>query len=76
MPLLQFASFSSVVQPPFWHKLTEVKIDVLRLSDAPISIVGSYTPGRTIKDRETGADVALGSHFSVGNESFDLNTAQ
>jgi ubiquitin-like modifier-activating enzyme ATG7 len=70
MPIVQFASFSSLVQPSFWHELTGLKIDVLRLSDDAIPIVGTYTAGRTIKDRETGADVALGCHLSVGAESF------
>jgi ubiquitin-like modifier-activating enzyme ATG7 len=73
MPLLQFASFSSLVQPPFWHALTNIKIDVLRLSDKPLDITASYTPGRTIKDRETGADVALGCHLSIGGEAFENN---
>jgi ubiquitin-like modifier-activating enzyme ATG7 len=70
MPLLQFAPFGSLVQPPFWHAVTQLKIDVLRLSDKPIDVAAAYTPGRTIKDRETGADVALGCHLSLGGDAF------
>jgi hypothetical protein len=76
MPLLQFAPFASLVQPAFWHALTQLKIDVLRLSDEPLPIAAAYAPGRMIKDRETGADVALGCHLSVGGEAFDKRDAQ
>jgi hypothetical protein len=70
MTIVQFAPFSSLVQSSFWHELTNLKIDVLRLSDAPIPITASYAAGRSIKDRETGADVALGCHLVVGGEAF------
>ncbi|KAF8693836.1 hypothetical protein AX14_002252 [Amanita brunnescens Koide BX004] len=53
MPLVQFAPFSSLVHPAFWHKLADLKVDVLRLSDEPVSVAGSYTAGRYITDRET-----------------------
>lgn len=70
MPILQFAPFSSVVSPAFWHKLTELKIDVLKLSDASIPVTGTYTIGKSIKDRETGEEVVMPCSFGVGNESF------
>ena len=76
MPIVQFAPFASLVQPAFWHELTNIKIDVLRLSDAQIPVSASYTAGRSIKDRETGADVALGCHLSVGGEAFQKDAAQ
>jgi len=71
MPILQFAPFASTVSPAFWHKLTDLKIDVLRLSDAAIPITGAYSAGRTILDRETGREVVLGCGFSVGDRSFE-----
>ncbi|KAG2012312.1 autophagy protein 7, variant 2 [Coprinopsis cinerea AmutBmut pab1-1] len=71
MPIIQFAPFSSVVSPAFWHKLTELKIDVLRLSDAPLTISGTYTAGRSIVDRETGQEVVLPCSFGVEGESFE-----
>lgn len=74
MPTLQFAPFSSVVSPAFWHKLTDLKIDVLKLSDEAVPITGTYTAGKSIFDRETGQEVLLGTGFSVGGESFDASS--
>lgn len=71
MPIVQFAPFSSLIQPSLWHKLTDLKIDVLKLSDVAVSISGSYSIGRTVKYRETGQEIALGCHLTVGAESFD-----
>ncbi|KAG5636737.1 hypothetical protein H0H81_006995 [Sphagnurus paluster] len=71
MPIVQFAPFSSLIQPSFWHELTNLKIDVLRLSDEALPVSGSYTVGRSITDRESGNEIALGCHLSVGSESFD-----
>jgi ubiquitin-like modifier-activating enzyme ATG7 len=71
MPIVQFAPFSSLVQPPFWHELTNIKVDVLRLSDEPLPVLGSYTVGRTVVDRETGREIALGCNFTVGADAFD-----
>ncbi|EAU81046.2 autophagy protein 7 [Coprinopsis cinerea okayama7 len=73
MPIIQFSPFSSVVSPAFWHKLTELKIDVLRLSDAPLTISGTYTAGRSIVDRETGQEVVLPCSFGVEGESFEVS---
>ncbi|KAG5340089.1 hypothetical protein C0989_002791 [Termitomyces sp. Mn162] len=71
MPIVQFAPFSSLVQPSFWHELTNIKIDVLQLSDAAIPITGSYSVGRSVTDRESGKEIALGCNLSIGSESFD-----
>jgi len=71
MPLVQFTPLSSLVQPSLWHKLTDLKIDVLKLSDAAVPISGFYSTGRTVKDRETGQDISLPCNLSVGAESFE-----
>ncbi|KAF9457980.1 hypothetical protein BDZ94DRAFT_1313718 [Collybia nuda] len=71
MPIVQFAPFSSLIQPSFWHELTNLKIDVLRLSDEALPISGSYSTGKSVKDRETGQEIALGCNLSIGSESFD-----
>ncbi|TEB27722.1 E1-like protein-activating [Coprinellus micaceus] len=76
MPPLQFAPFSTLVSPAFWHKLTDLKIDVLKLSDDALPLTGSYTAGKGITDRETGAEVVLPTGFSVGGHSFELAEAQ
>lgn len=71
MPVVQFAPFSSLVQPGFWHELTRLKIDVLRLSDESLTVSGSYSVGRSIRDRETGQDVALGCNLVLGAAAFE-----
>ncbi|KAF8649445.1 hypothetical protein AX16_005792 [Volvariella volvacea WC 439] len=71
MPIVQFAPFTSLVQPSFWHELTRLKIDVLRLSDDALDITAFYGSGRSVVDRETGQEVALGCNLTVGSESFD-----
>jgi ubiquitin-like modifier-activating enzyme ATG7 len=75
MPILQFTPFSSIVSPAFWHKLTDLKIDVLKLSDESLPITGTYTAGKSITDRETGKEVVLPTNFSAGGESFDVALA-
>lgn len=68
--LLQFTPFSSIVQPAFWHELTKLKIDVLKLSQDAVPILGSYSVGRSVLDRETGQEVALGCNLVVGGDAF------
>ena len=70
MPILQFSPFSSIVSPEFWHKVTDLKIDVLKLSDDAVPITGTYGIGRTVVDRETGKEVVMHTNFTVGGDSF------
>ena len=73
MPIVQFAPLSSLVQPALWHKLTDLKIDVLKLSDASVPISGAYAAGRNVKDRESGQEISLPCNITVGSESFDTD---
>jgi ubiquitin-like modifier-activating enzyme ATG7 len=68
MPVVHFAQFSSIVQPTFWHELSRLKLEVLRLSDETVTLTASYSAGRTIKDRNTGQEVSLGCNIAVGGE--------
>jgi ubiquitin-like modifier-activating enzyme ATG7 len=70
MPVVQFAPFASLVQPAFWHELTRLKIDVLRLSQDSLPLTATYSVGRAVRDRETGQDVALGCNLSLGADAF------
>jgi len=76
MTVLQFAPFSSLVQPAFWHELTTLKIDVLRLSDDSVPVNASYSLGKSIKDRETGKEIALGCNLTVGGGSLSTDATQ
>ena len=73
MSIVQFAPFSSLVEPSFWHALTDLKIDVLRLSDDVLELSASYSVGKSVKDRETGTEVSLGCNMSVGGDAFLKN---
>ncbi|KAJ3558201.1 hypothetical protein NM688_g1067 [Phlebia brevispora] len=70
MTVIQFTPFSSLVEPAFWHALTNLKIDVLRLADHSIPMTASYTTGRSIIDRETGQEISLGCNITVGGDAF------
>ncbi|CAE6367794.1 unnamed protein product [Rhizoctonia solani] len=71
MPVIQFTPLSSLVQPAFWHDLVRVKIDVLKLSAESQPVTASYSAGKSIVDRETGQDVALGCQIVLGSDAFD-----
>lgn len=43
---LQFAPFSSCVDGGFWHKLTQLKLDVFQLDQTPKALNGFYTNGK------------------------------
>lgn len=70
MPLLQFVPFVSSVDPGFWHAFTELKIDVLKLSDEPVPLKASCEKGRWVKDRETGEDVGMPGQLRLDAKAF------
>ena len=70
MTIVQFAPLQSLVQPAFWHALTDLKIDVLRLSDDVLPVTATYTSGRAVKDRETGQEIALGCNLTLSGDAF------
>lgn len=41
--VLQFVPFTSFVNPSFWHKLADLKIDVDRLNDVSRPISGFFS---------------------------------
>ncbi|KAL5639969.1 hypothetical protein ACGC1H_006511 [Rhizoctonia solani] len=71
MTVIQFTPLSSLVQPAFWHDLVRLKIDVLKLSAESQPVTASYSAGKSIIDRETGQDVALGCQIVLGGDAFD-----
>ncbi|KAG9102322.1 Autophagy protein 7 [Ceratobasidium sp. UAMH 11750] len=71
MTVIQFTPLSSLVQPAFWHDLVRLKIDVLKLSSESQAVTASYSAGKTIVDRETGQDVALGCQLVLGGDGLN-----
>jgi len=71
MVLAQFVALSSVVQPGFWHALSDFKINDYRLSDDAVPISASYSVGRALTDRESGSVVDLGATLAVGDHALE-----
>jgi ubiquitin-like modifier-activating enzyme ATG7 len=72
MPLLQFAPLSSSPSPSFFHALTAHKLDVAKLDDDFIPIVGEFAEGKFIKDRGAdGREVGLSGSVNVDGRCFD-----
>jgi ubiquitin-like modifier-activating enzyme ATG7 len=69
---LQFTPFATTISPDFWHSLTTLKLQVLKLSDDPVPVVASYIKGRVVKDRTTGEDVGLGCGIELDGNSFQV----
>lgn len=67
--IVQFTPFSSLIQPAFWHELTRLKLDVLRLSAEEVPVTATYTAGRAVTDRETGKEVDLGCHLTLAGDA-------
>lgn len=72
-PVVQFTPFSSLIEPAFWHELTRLKIDVLRLAEHALPIAASYSVGRSVTDRETGKEIDLGCHLTLADDAFNLD---
>ncbi|KAM0747191.1 E1-like protein-activating [Meredithblackwellia eburnea MCA 4105] len=73
---VQFAPFATSITPDFWHKLTELKLNVLKLDDAPVDITASFTRGKTVKDRKTGEHVGLGCTIELDAASFEKSSSK
>lgn len=40
--LLKFAPFINALDNGFWHKLTQMKLEVYKTNDDPVALVGYY----------------------------------
>ena len=70
MPVLQFTPFASLVEPAFWHALTQLKIDILRLSSDPVPISASYAAPKSLWDRSTQQEISIGGDLSLAHDAF------
>ncbi|KAG0655939.1 Autophagy protein 7 [Rhodotorula mucilaginosa] len=68
---LQFLPLQTSISPSFWHRLTDLKLHHLQLSDAPVPIVGHYGRGKQITDRVTGQAVGISAGLELDSASFD-----
>ncbi|KAJ1547707.1 Autophagy protein 7 [Nowakowskiella sp. JEL0078] len=56
--ILKFDPFVSAVEAPFWHALSQIKIDVLKLDDSLVSINAYYYSGFRIATHEYSGETA------------------
>lgn len=47
---LQFFPFTSLVETSFWDLLIKNKVNVYKLNNEPIDLVGSYRIGKYLED--------------------------
>lgn len=75
MPLLQFEPFSSAVEAPFWHLLSQRKIDLYKLDDRPVDVRGYYRtdhqPPSAENDPATAQSHVPPSRLCLGTNTFD-----
>lgn len=71
---LQFLPLSTSISPSFWHRLTDLKLHHLKLSDDPVPISGWYGRGKQVTDRVTGESVAISAGLELDSASFDAGT--
>jgi ubiquitin-like modifier-activating enzyme ATG7 len=69
MTILQFTPWSSQVEPAFWHALSQLKIDVLRLSSDSVPISAFYSSSKAFLDRNTNSEIALASPLTLPGDA-------
>ncbi|XP_071444046.1 ubiquitin-like modifier-activating enzyme ATG7 [Hetaerina americana] len=67
--ILRYAPFSSVVAPGFWHNLSQLKLDVDRLSEYPRKIWGYYSASDP-----PGFNMSLLVDYSAFNSDFTVES--
>lgn len=67
--LLQFSPLPTQITPNFWHALTTLKLDTLRLSDDAVPITARYGIARRVPDRSRGGEVAVPGALALDEES-------
>lgn len=59
---LSFETFSSTVDLVFWRTFSEKKLEIFKLSDKPVNILGHYTCGSPFEN--------TGSSLNLDGEAF------
>eukprot|EP01047_Picozoa_sp_COSAG01_P052865 COSAG01_NODE_5603_length_4152_cov_6.246237_1_plen_719_part_00 len=65
VPALQFARWSSLVEPPFWQALADRKLDQMKLSEDPVPLSAAYRAAPESKATEV-RFVLTADAFSLG----------
>ncbi|CAO1630592.1 unnamed protein product [Parajaminaea phylloscopi] len=67
--ILQFAPLPTVIAPDFWHSLSTLKLDRLRLSDERVFLRAGYGPARRVRDRQSGEELRIQGGLTLDQES-------
>ncbi|GAA5861143.1 hypothetical protein JCM8547_008048 [Rhodosporidiobolus lusitaniae] len=67
---LQFLPLSTSISPSFFHRLSDLKLHALKLSDVPIQITAHYSKGKTVTDRVSGEQVGISGGLELDSGSF------
>lgn len=68
--LLQFHSWASAVEAPFWQVLTQRKMDVFKLDDSHKPILGYYATGLQVRVPGKDTTVALPARLCLSTGAF------
>ncbi|KAF9975025.1 Autophagy protein 7 [Actinomortierella ambigua] len=72
--ILQFDTWASAVEAPFWQTLTQRKMDIFKLDDSQKDIAGYYSSGQQVRVPGQDTTVALPSRLCLDTGAFlDLN---
>jgi len=75
MTILQFAPWASQVEPAFWHALSQLKIDVLKLSSDSVPLSAFYSSSKSFFDRNTRSEIALASPLTLPGDACNVSFA-
>lgn len=74
--ILQFSPLPTQISADFWHALSTLKLDRLRLNEAPLPLRGEYGVARRVKDRKTGGVVAVQGTLALAEGSLEAVDAR
>lgn len=67
--IVQFAPLTTLISPDFWHLLSKLKLDRLRLDERPVPLAAAYSPAKRVRDRRTGQEVLVHSGLTLDQAS-------
>ncbi len=70
--MLQFKPYATAIEPELWHALRKHKLEIAGLSDAPMAVQASQTPGTARLLIHTPRD----AHYALSGHLYNYNTIE